>query len=145
MANNKYLAQVLNLQSQLKTLRAHFITCDIFDIMTTVVPVDVRERVDIKHRQCNLFNDHPQFHVIHVANSCTWYNCLVKNPYISKNMALVYAFFQTNMEDELWLKCLELYKKYTPIQKGGLPMAFLPLQHIQNSSKQALKLLRNQV
>ena len=48
-------------------------------------------------------------------------------------------------EDELWSKCLELYEEYTPIQQGGPLMAFLLLQHIQDSSEQGLELLRNQV
>ena len=47
-ADDKYLARVLNLQSQLKTLRAHLITYDIFDVMMIVVPIDVREKVDIE-------------------------------------------------------------------------------------------------
>ena len=144
-ADNKYLARVLNLQSQLKTLRAHLITYDIFDVMTIVVPVDVREKVDVERKQYNLFDDYPQLHAIHVANSCTWYNRWVTNSYISENMALTYTFFQNNTEDELWSKCLELYEEYTPIQQGGPLMAFLLLQRIQDSSEQALELLRNQV
>ena len=60
-------------------------------------------------------------------------------------MALTYTFFQNNTKDELWSKCLELYKEYNPIQQGGPLMAFLLLQRIQDSSKQALELLRNQV
>ena len=39
-------------------------------------------------------------------------------------MALTYTFFQTNLEDELWSKCLELYEEYTPIQLGGPLTAF---------------------
>ena len=114
-------------------------------MMTMVVPVDVREKVDIERTQYNLFDNYPQLHAIHVANSCTWYNRWVTNSYISENMALTYTFFQNNTEDELWSKCLELYKEYTPIQQGGPLMAFLLLQRIQDSSEQALELLRNQV
>ena len=59
MADNKYLAWVLNLQSQLKTLQAHLITYDIFDITTIVVPVDMREQVDVECKHYNLFDNHP--------------------------------------------------------------------------------------
>ena len=80
-----------------------------------------------------------------MANSCTWCNHWVKNPYISKNMALTCTLFQNNTEDKLQSKCLELHEEYTPIQQGGPLLAFLLLQHIQDSSEQALELLCNQV
>ena len=63
--------------------------------MTIVVPVDVQEKVDVEQKQYNLFDDYPQLHTIHVANSCTWYNRWDMNSYISKNMALTYTFSRT--------------------------------------------------
>ena len=71
-ADNKFLACFLNLQSQLKTTRAHLITCDIVDVMTMVIPVDFRDQVHLERHKCDLFDDHLQLHAVHAANSCTW-------------------------------------------------------------------------
>ena len=42
-SSEKQLATVQNLQTQLKQLKAHMSSCDIIDVMTIVVPVDVRK------------------------------------------------------------------------------------------------------
>ena len=47
-ANDKFLGCVLNLQSQLKTIRAHLITYNIFDVMTIVILINVKEQAGIK-------------------------------------------------------------------------------------------------
>ena len=60
-------------------------------------------------------------------------------------MGLIFTFLQNNTEETLWSKCLELYEEYNPIQQGGPLMVFLILQRIQDSSEQALELLRYQV
>ena len=144
-AGAKLLAQVQNLQAQINRLRAHLAQYDAVDVCTIVIPVDVRTRVDLERKTYSLFDDYAQLHAAHVANSCTWYNRWVKSRYIHENMGLVYTFFQNNTEDSLWSKCLERYEEYNLIQRGGPLMAFLILQRIQDSSEQALELLRNQI
>ena len=144
-SDSKFLVQALNLQSQLKMIRAHMITYDIYDVMTIVVPVDVKATVGVESKTYNLLDDYPQLHAVTIANSCTWYNRWVTNRYISENMALTYTFFQNNTEESLWAKCLDLYEEFSPIQQGGPLMAFLILQRIQDSSEQALDLLHVQV
>ena len=114
--DNKFLTRVLNLQSQLKTIRAHLVTYDIIDVMTIVIPVDVRDQVDLERQTYNLFDDHVQLHAVHVANSCTWYNRWTTDRYISENMALTFTFLQNNTEETLWSKCLEHCEEYNPIQ-----------------------------
>ena len=42
-------------------------------------------------------------------------------------------------------RCLDLYEEYTPIQQRGPLIAYLILQGIQDSSKQALDMLKNQI
>ena len=144
-ADSKFLIQALNLQSQLKMIKEHMITYDIFDVMTIVVPIDVQHTMAVERRTYNLLEDYPQLHAVVVANSCTWYNRWVTNRYIQENMALTYTFLQNNTEESLWSKCLDLYDEFSPIQQGGPLMAFLILQRIQDSSEQALDLLRVQI
>ena len=121
------------------------VTCEIFDVMTIVTPVDVQNQPEVERKKFDLFDDHPQLHSVHVANSCTWHNSWVTSRHIAENMACTFTFLQNNTEENLWLKCLETYEECHPIQQGGPLMAHLILQRIQDSSEQALDLLSNQV
>ena len=68
IVDNKFLAQVLNLQSHFKTIRAHLISYDIFNIMTIVIPVNLLESPGKERWTYNLY---PQLHAVCVANNCT--------------------------------------------------------------------------
>jgi hypothetical protein len=143
--NAKFLVQVQNLQTQLKSLKAHMISYDIYDVMTIVVPTDVRHTAAIENNTFNVFDDHTRLHPMHVANSNTWFHRWVNNAYIQENMALTLRLLESNTDENLWSKCLEAYEEYHPIQQGGPLMAYLILQHIQDSSDMALEHLRAQI
>lgn len=67
------LAQVMNLQSQLKVVRQHWYEYDIIDVATVVVPVDLEKDSTLEKDTYDLLTDYPQLHVAHVANSNVWY------------------------------------------------------------------------
>ena len=113
--------------------------------MTVAVPVEVKLTVAVENTECDLFDDCPQSHAAHVANSCTWCDRWVTDRCIHENMALTHAFLQNNTDEALWTKCLDLCEECEPIQQGGPLVAFLILQRIQNSSEQALDLLKGQI
>ena len=78
--NNKLLTQTLNLHHQLKIIKAHLTSYDIIDVMTIVVPVDVKTKVDVERKKFSLFDDHLQLHAVHVANSCEWVQSMGSEP-----------------------------------------------------------------
>ena len=109
--DNKTLVQVLSLQSQLKTIKAHLITHDVYEVCRIVVPLAVRQVDTLEEEIFDLFEDYHQLHAVLVANSNTWYNRWVENDYIRENMALIYTFLQHNTEESLWNRCLDLYEE----------------------------------
>ena len=60
-------------------------------------------------------------------------------------MAITLTLVQHNTDEELWLKCLETYDEYAPVQQGGPLMLFLILQRIQDRSEQTLDVLKIRV
>ena len=70
--NDELLAQVENLQYQIKMFRNHMSTYDIGDVMHIVVPVDVNNSSALEKRAYHVLDDYSHLHPVHVANSCTW-------------------------------------------------------------------------
>ena len=143
--DNKFLTQVLNLQSQLKQLKAHMIQYDIYDVMTIVVPHEIQLTPVIERRTYNVLDDYTQLHPTNIANSCAWFSKWVTDRYVHENMALTLTLLQNNTDEALWNKCMERYEEYHPMEQGGPLMAFLILQRIQDSSEQALDHLKDQL
>ena len=98
MKDDKLLAHVETLQAQIRMLQIHMERHDIVDVMTVVVPINVQESMKIENRCYNLFDDYTQLHPEIVANSCTWYNRWVADPFVRENMALTYSLLQRNTE-----------------------------------------------
>ena len=139
------LVTVQNLQSQLKQLKAHMISYDIVDVMTIVIPVDVRNEATLEKTSYDVFEDFSKLHAVHVANSNVWYNTWVSDSYVHDNMVLTLLFLQHNTDEGLWSRCWERYEEYSPVEQGGPLMAYLLLQSIQDSSDQALEHLTTQL
>jgi hypothetical protein len=137
--SSQTLANVQNVQSQIKTLIAHMIRNDIYDVMTVVVPVDVKNRCTLEQRTFNVMTDYHVLHAIHVANSNSWYHLWVQDSYIQENLALTLTLFQNNTDESLWTRCWERYEEYHPAQQGGPLMAYLILSSLLESSEQALE------
>ena len=68
--DSQLLVHVSNLHSQLKIIKAHLKTYDLYDVMTIVIPVDVKHTMKLETRQYDLMDDYAQLHAVHVANSC---------------------------------------------------------------------------
>ena len=143
--DEQLIAEVDNLQIQIKMLSKHMASYDIDDVMTIVVPIDVRSSQRLEECYYNLFHDYSKLHPEIVANSCTWYNRWVDESYIRENMALTLDLLHNNTDPVLWAKCAESYDEYLPIQQGGPLMLCLILQRIQNHSEQVLDLLKTQI
>ena len=143
--NDELLAQVENLNYQLKMIRNHLTSYDIGDVMTIVAPVNVQTSSKLERRCFNVFDDYNHLHPVHVANSNTWYHLWAGPTYIRENMALTLSLIQHNTDEELWLKCLEKYEDFEPSQQGGPLMLILVLQRIQDRSEQTLDFLKKRV
>ena len=143
--NNKFLVQVLNLQSQLNQLRNHMTQYDIIDVLTVVVPVDYQHTPTIETKTYDLLTDYSQLHVTNVAASCGWYNKWVTSPYIAQNMAFVLTLLQNNTDESLFALCRDQYDEFHPMEQGGPLMFYLILHRIQDSSEQALDQLKIQL
>ena len=139
------LVRVETPQSQIKTLRGHATLCDMGDVMTIVVPADVKHTMKVERRCYDLFEDYSQLHPEIVANSCAWYNRWVTNPCVKENMVLTHVLLHNNTEPELWHKCMESYEDYSPMQQGGPLMLCLILLRAQDQSEQALTHLKDSV
>ena len=144
-SGDQVLAVIDNLHTQLKMLRFHLGQCDIIDVMSIVLPVDVNQTSLLDEEYFDLLQDYQRLHPEIVANSCAWYNMWTADSYIRENMALTFMLLQNNTEGDLWSKCMELYEDYSPVQQGGPLMLCLISRRIQDHSEQALEYLKRQV
>ena len=55
--NDELLAQVENLQCQIRMFRNHMSACDIGDVMHIVVPLDVTNSSALEKRACHVLDD----------------------------------------------------------------------------------------
>ena len=144
-SGDQVLAVIDTLHTQLKMLRFHLGQCDIIDVMSIVLPVDVNQTSPLDEEYFDLLQDYQRLHPEIVANSCAWYNMWTADSHIRENMALTFMLLQNNTEGDLWSKCVELYEDYSPVQQGGPLMLCLILRCIQDHSEQALEYLKRQV
>jgi len=119
--------------------------CDIGDVMTIVDPCDVRHTVRLRRKSHDLFDKCHHLHEDVVANSNTWHNRWVADDCMRENMVLTLMLLRNNTEPELWSKCMDKYKDYSPIQQGGPLMLCSLLRRIQNQSEQAYNRLKEKV
>ena len=140
------MRNIRNLQSQLKKLRRHFVSYDVVDVFSIVIPseVDVSSQLVSPIQTFNLFTDYQRLHVTQVANSNAWFNMYCSDSYIKENMTYSYECLLNNTEDKLWEHCVIAYEKYSVVQRGGPLMLFLLLQEIQDSSETAITFLLKQ-
>ena len=80
-----------------------------------------------------------------IANSNSWYNLWVNDPYIKENMTLTFTLLRNNTTEGLWNKCLEDYEEYALEQRGGPLMFFLIMSRIQRSNETAMEHLKTQI
>ena len=139
------LAQIYNLQTQLKVLKSHLIDYDMVDVFNIVVPVDVTRTDELESETYDLFLDYPRLHEDIVACSNLWFYNWLHESYIGENMNLSFTLLRNNTDDSTWLKCFEDYNDYPPAQQGGPLMLFLILKRIQNVSETALEHLKTKL
>ena len=139
------LKHVYNLQSQLNSLKAVIHNCDMLDVFTIVVPVNVAKGPELRAGTFDLFTDFPRLHPDIVATSCGWYNRWVQDSYIAENMNLTRQLFENNTDPTLWSKCMEEYDEYPPMQQGGPLALSLILRRIQDVSEDAIEHLKDKI
>ena len=137
------LEKVLNLQTQLETVRSHCESHDIIDVCTIMFPATDFTKDPRIADHVSLFEDYARLTPEIVANSCYWYNRYVRQEYIRENMVLIFKLLQNNTEEQLWTKSLEEYHEFIEIQRGGPLMLILILKRIQNSSETAVLHLKD--
>ena len=61
-SGEKALVQVEQLQHQLQSLKDHMIACDIYDVMTVVMPEDVMTSPKLLPEKYQIFDDYLRMH-----------------------------------------------------------------------------------
>jgi uncharacterized membrane protein YgcG len=120
---------------------------DIGDIMTIVIPVDVKHSPRIRSTTYNVFKDYPQLTPEAVALSSCWYKWYAKsNPWIGENFVLTLDCIRNNTEEDLFAKCIEEMTNGYPVDAHGGPlMLMLILRRIQSSSESTITSLIKQI
>ncbi len=144
-ADEDVLKHVHNLQYQIKALRAHATEHDIIDVMTIVIPKNLKESPELEPQRYNLFDDYPKLTPTIVANSNAWYSRWIEHDFIADNLNLTFTLCKNNTEDTLFNKCLEEYETFHPMQRGGPLMMILVLLKIHNASEQHMEYLKLKV
>ena len=144
--DGKLLISVKNLRCQLRDLEQHWINHDIVNVMTIVVPVDVKRSPTLTGETHNLFRTFGVLHAANVAISCYWYNQWYDDHMISAhNLILTFDSLKRNTDPDLWRSCIEDYNSYAADMQGGPLMLFLLLQKIFGVGEPTLVELTSQI
>ena len=111
-----------------RTKNAH-VNYDMHNVFKILLldPSDPDEKTIIGTK--DLYTEFSEISVEEVAASNRFYNQWAAEDHFSQNLRLTYAYFQSNVSEELYEKAFETYDEFSSVEKGG-PLFFIIMMNL---------------
>jgi hypothetical protein len=139
------LDDTYNIDMLIRRTKNVHINYDMHNVFTIVLidPTDPDEKRIIGTK--DLYTEFSEISVQEVAISNKFYHQWASEDHFVQNLKLTYAFFQSNVSEELWEKTFETYDEYPRECKGGSLFFIIMINLLLSNTEEAAVTLQERV
>ena len=145
LADEDKLDDTYNIDMLVRRTKNVHINYDMHNVFTILLidPDDAEEKSIIGTK--DLYTEFSEISIQDVANSNKFYHQWAAEDHYAQNLKLTYAFFQSNVSEELWEKTFETYDEYPRECKGGTLFFIIMINLLLSNTEEAALTLQERV